>query len=104
MTSNCGRVVDSCSSRADTRARHGRASCDGTSSDQVRHVRSAVLARGALCTFRVLCKRFERGALGLRSIVQIAGATVLHRHGDMRVARGAPLLEEMFACLARNQG
>ena len=81
---------------------------------------------GDLCTFEVLCMRFELNAPGLRAIAElvhdidikdakfgraevaglaamIAGLALLHREDEVRLARGAELFEELLTYFARKR-
>lgn len=82
---------------------------------------------GDLCTFEVLCTRFQLEVPGLRAIAelvhdidlkdgkfarseasglaaQIAGLCLTHREDEARLARGAELFEELLTYFARKKG
>jgi hypothetical protein len=81
---------------------------------------------GELCTFEVLCAKFELDVPGLRAVAElvhdvdikderfsraetagfaamIAGLALLHRDDDVRLARGSELLETLLAYFARKR-
>ena len=81
---------------------------------------------GELCTFEVLCHKFELDVPGLRALAElvhdidikdakyarpetsglaamIAGIALLHREDDARLARGTALFQELLAYFARKR-